>query len=153
MAPARSTSSPGGRGGIGATDELPRASHSIEEFVHGYEEDHRLRGFRCPNCGLVTATWSLACPRCGKADLEETTLGERGAVVAFTVLSVPGDEFLNDAPYAYVVVELDGGGRVTGWMPSVKTESDLEIGTRVHFVPSYKPGVQFAKDSAPPASG
>jgi uncharacterized OB-fold protein len=136
-----------------ASDQLPSASHTIQEFVHGYEEDHHLRGFRCPNCGLVTATWGLACPRCGKADLEETALSERGSVVAFTVLSVPGDEFLNDAPYAYVVVELDGGGRITGWMPAVKSERDLAIGDRVHFVPGYKPGVQFAKDADAPGVG
>ena len=68
-------------------------------------------------------------------------------VAAFTILTVPGDEFLNDAPYAYVVVDLDGGGRVTGWMPKVRAESDLAIGERVHFVTSYRPGVQFAKDS------
>lgn len=121
--------------------------------MHGYEEEHRLRGFRCPNCGLVTATWSLACPRCGKADLVETELSGKGEVVAFTVLTVPGDEFLNDAPYAYVVVELDGGGRVTGWMPAVRAEPDLTIGTRVHYVPGYKPGVQFAKDSDTASAG
>jgi uncharacterized OB-fold protein len=95
----------------------------------------------------VTATWNLACPRCGRADLEEAKLSERGKVVAFTVLAVPGDEFLNDAPSAYVVVELDGGGRVTGWMPTVRTEGDLAIGDAVHFVPGYKPGVQFVKDA------
>ncbi len=98
----------------------------------------------------MTATWALACPRCGRAALLEAPLGERGTVVAFTVLSVPGDEFLNDAPYAYVVVELDGGGRVTGWMPSIKSEGDLAIGARVHFVPGYKPGVQFARDADAP---
>jgi len=125
----------------------------VQEFVHGYEEEQRLRGFRCPNCGLITATWALACPRCGRADLEEAVLADRGAVVAFTVLSVPGDDFLNDAPYAYVVVELDGGGRITGWMPSVKSEADLAIGTRVRFAPSYKPGVQFVKDAGPAAPG
>ncbi|MGA8302633.1 MAG: OB-fold domain-containing protein [Thermoplasmata archaeon] len=101
----------------------------------------------------MTATWGLACPRCGKADLEETVLSEHGRVYAFTVLSVPGDEFLNDAPYAYVVVELDGGGRVTGWMPTVKSEKDLSIGTPVHFAPGYKPGVQFARDSDAPGTG
>ena len=68
-------------------------------------------------------------------------------MAAFTILTVPGDEFLNDAPYAYVVVDLDGGGRITGWMPSVKTENGLAIGDRVRFVTSYRPGVQFAKAS------
>jgi uncharacterized OB-fold protein len=84
--------------------------------------------------------------------LEETDLAPKGTVVAFTVLTVPGDEFLNDAPYAYVVVELEGGGRVTGWMPSVRSEGDLAIGEKVHFVPSYKPGVQFVKDSESPGA-
>jgi uncharacterized protein len=121
--------------------------HSVNEFVHGYEEEGRLRGFRCTACGLILATWGLACPRCGEPALEEHELATSGRVVAFTVLTVPGDEFLNDAPYAYVVVELDGGGRVTGWMPSVREETDLAIGDRVRFAQSYKPGVQFQKET------
>ena len=129
------------------SDPLPAASHTIDEFVRSYEESGTLRGFRSAHCGLVTATWGLACPRCGRSDLEETVLSGRGRVAAFTILSVPGDEFLNEAPYAYAVVDLDGGGRITGWMPSVRSEADLTIGDRVHFVPSYKPGVQFARDS------
>lgn len=133
-----------------ASSAVPSATHSIDEFVKGYEESGKLRGFRCRNCGLLTATWGLACSRCGTAGLEDEELSHRGKVVAFTILSVPGDEFLNDAPYAYVVVELDGGGRVTGWMPTVRSEGDLAIGDRVHFVTSYKPGVQFAKDAPTP---
>jgi uncharacterized OB-fold protein len=129
-------------------DDLPSAPHTVDEYVKGYETESTLRGFRCRSCGLVTATWGLACSRCGTADLEEAALSPQGKVVAFSVLHVPGDEFLNDAPYAYVVVELDGGGRVTGWMPTVRSESDLTIGDRVRFHPSYKPGVQFVKESA-----
>jgi len=127
----------------------PSAPHSIGEFVRGYEEEGRLRGFRCPSCGLVTATWGLACSRCGRAGLEEAELAKTGRVVAFTVLTVPGDEFLNDAPYAYAVVELDGGGRITGWIPGVGSESELSIGERVQFRPSYKPGVQFERVTSP----
>ncbi len=66
---------------------------------------------------------------------------------------MPSDEFLNDAPYAYVVVELDEGGRITGWMESVRAETDLALGDVVHWVPSYKAGVHFEKEAAgtPPA--
>jgi uncharacterized OB-fold protein len=135
------------------TDDLPSASHTIQEFVLGYEEARQLRGFRCPNCGLMTATWGLACPQCGKAELVEAQLSQRGVVSAFSILTVPGDEFINDAPYAYVVVALEGGGRITGWMPTVRSEKDLAIGDAVHFVPGYKPGVQFAKDSEDPNPG
>lgn len=141
-------------GGRNASENLsPSALHSIDDYVKGYEESGKLRGFRCPNCGLITATWGLACSRCGARDLEEAELSPRGRVVACTILHVPGDEFLNDAPYAYVVVDLDGGGRITGWMPTVRAESDLKIGERVRFAPSYRPGVQFAKESEPTPAG
>lgn len=66
--------------------------------------------------------------------------------------TVPSEEFLNEAPYAYVLVELEEGGRIAGWMPAVRSEADLTIGEKVHFVPSYKPGVQFSKDE-PGATG
>ena len=39
-------------------------------------------------------------------------------------------------------------GRITGWMPTVKSVGELTVGEAVQFVPSYKPGVQFAKVSA-----
>ncbi len=115
--------------------------------MDGYESGGRLRGLRCPGCGTITATWGLACARCGRPGLEEHGLSDRGRIVAFTVLTVPGDEFLNEAPYAYVVVELEGGGRVSGWMPGIRVEGNVAIGDPVRFVASYKPGVQFARAS------
>ena len=121
--------------------------------MKGYEEGGKLRGLRCRHCGLITATWGLACSRCGSSELEEHELALRGKVVAYTILHVPGDEFLNDAPYAYVVVALDGGGQITGWMPTGKQESDLEIGQRVRYSSSYKPGVQFVKETDAGAGG
>lgn len=119
-------------------------THTIEEFRRGYETEQRLRGFRS-GCGFVAATYLLACPRCGRHDLAEADLSGRGTVAAYSVQNVPSDEFLNDAPYAYVVVDLEEGGRITGWIPGVAAESDLAIGDRVHFVPGYRPGVQFQK--------
>lgn len=129
----------------------PSSAHSIQEFQHGYEEEQRLRGYRSA-CGFVTVTWGLRCPRCGQFDLAELALSGKGKVSAFTVQTVPADEFVNDAPYAYVVVELDEGGRASGWMPTVRSVNDLAIGDRVHWVTSYKPGVQFEKDAGAPAA-
>lgn len=131
----------------------PEAPHSVGDFVRGYEESGKLRGMRCPNCGLLMATWGVACSRCGNYPLEEVELASKGTVAAFTILTVPGEEFLNDAPYAYVVVDLDGGGRVTGWMPAVRSEKEIALGDRVRFVTGYKPGVQFAKDEPPGPPG
>jgi uncharacterized OB-fold protein len=124
--------------GTGASDGRP---HSIAQYRKGYEEEQRLRGLRS-GCGFVTATWGLRCPRCGD-HLEDVDLPRRGRIEALTVQTVPSDEFLNDAPYAYVVVALEGGGRVTGWMAGVGRESELPIGTVVELGESYRPGVQF----------
>jgi uncharacterized OB-fold protein len=129
----------------------PVATHSVEAFRRGSEQESRLLGFRSA-CGFATATWLLVCPRCGARDLAEVELARTGRIVAFTVQTVPSDEFLNEAPYAYVVVDLDGGGRVTGWMAAVAAESELSPGERVRFSPSYKPGVQFVRASAPGAA-
>ncbi|HZY91803.1 MAG TPA: OB-fold domain-containing protein [Thermoplasmata archaeon] len=117
----------------------------------GYEEAGKLFGFRSA-CGFVSATWGLVCPNCAKRDLAETVLSGRGRVVAFSIQHVPSDEFLNDAPYAYVVVELEEGGRLTGWMEAVKTADQLAMGDRVRWVASYKPGVHFEKDGGAGAS-
>ena len=129
----------------------PAPPHSVEAFRRGYEEESRLLGFRS-GCGFSTATWVLVCPRCGARDLTEVELAGTGRLVAFTVQTVPSDEFLNEAPYAYVVVDLDGGGRVTGWMAGVAAESELSVGEAVRFAPSYKPGVQFVRAAAPGAA-
>jgi uncharacterized protein len=138
-------------GGGTATQPTPAAAtpHSIADFVHSYEEGERLRGFRSAACGFTTATWGLVCPRCGRADFAEVDLSGRGKVVSFSIQHVPSDDYVNEAPYAYVIVELEEGGRMTGWMPSIKAEADLQLGDRVRWVPSYKPGVQFAKDASP----
>lgn len=126
----------------------PAPGHSIEAYRKGYEEEHRLRGFRS-GCGFVSATWGLRCPRCGDR-WTEVELPTEGRVVAFTVQTVPSDEFLNDAPYAYVVVELAGGARVTGWMPSVRAEGDLAVGDAVRYREHYKAGLCFERRGPAP---
>lgn len=132
-----------------AESGLPAAPHSIADYRAAYEEGNALRGFRSA-CGYVSATWALVCPQCGQRDLAETALAKEGTLRAVTVQHVPSDEFLNEAPYAYVLVALDGGGTVAGWIEGVRADSELTIGDRVRFRPSYKPGLQFerAEDGA-----
>lgn len=128
--------------------EKARGPHSVADFVRGYEEEHRLLGFRCRSCSFVTATWGLACSRCGAGGPVETELSGRGKVVAYTIVEVPTEERVNDAPYAYVLVAMDGGGSVSGWLPGVHAPGELALGARVRFRPSYRPGVQFEVEPA-----
>lgn len=132
---------------MGGTSPADR-NHSIDDYRKGFEDEQRLRGYSSA-CGFRTATWGLRCPRCGDRFVE-IDLGTRGAIAAVSVQTVPSDEFLNDAPYAYVLVDLEGGGRVAGWVRGVAPTDPIAIGDLVELAPSYRPGVQFRRIASPP---
>ncbi|MDE1819850.1 MAG: OB-fold domain-containing protein [Euryarchaeota archaeon] len=121
-------------------------AHSVGEFYKGYEEEGKLLGYECP-CGYKTLTYILECPRCGRqGGLKDTTFKGTGTVLAFSLQNVPADEFVNDAPYAYALVQLEEGSVVSGWLPNAKRPEDLKIGDKVHWAKSYKVGMVFEKD-------
>jgi uncharacterized OB-fold protein len=141
------------KGSSGSSLDAPSPSgaplHSVEAFTHGYEEEGRLLGYACSKCGFRTLSFVLVCPRChGRSTLEDRAFSGKGKVVSYTLQHVPSDEFVNEAPYAYAIVELEEGLRVSGWLPQVKSERDLSPGDKVHWVSSYRRGMVFEKESA-----
>lgn len=94
----------------------------------------RLPGLRCAACGYRTASWAIACPSCGDRKLSEVDLETRGVVVAATLQTVPSVDFASVAPFVYALVELDGGGRVSGWRSASKGERPIASGDRVRVV-------------------
>ncbi len=95
----------------------------------------------------MQVTSAVVCPDCGGENFAETEFANEGTVVTYTILDVPSEQFMDEAPYAFVIVQLDDGPRTTGWMPYVKRPDDLAIGDRVRFVKTYKPGMVFEKAS------
>ncbi|MFC1662428.1 Zn-ribbon domain-containing OB-fold protein [Gemmatimonadota bacterium] len=73
---------------------------------------YRLEAGRCTGCGRVSYPTRKVCPACRGTDLESIRLSPRGTVVTSTVIHVPPDEFLNEAPYAMAVVETPEGARL-----------------------------------------
>jgi len=104
-----------------------------------------LKGVKCSNCGHSQVTTTEICPKCGSSKLEKTDFAGEGSIVTYTILDVPSELFIDEAPYAFIVVQLDHGPRCTGWMPYVKKSSDITIGDKVRFVKTYKPGMVFEK--------
>ena len=72
---------------------------------------YRLEAGRCSGCGHVSYQARKVCPSCRGTDLERFDLSRKGKVVTSTVIHVPPDEFLNEAPYAMAVVETPEGAR------------------------------------------
>lgn len=73
---------------------------------------YRLEAARCGGCGRVTYPARKICPACRGTDMETTGLSRRGRVVTSTVVHVPPDDFLFQAPYAMAVVETPEGARL-----------------------------------------
>ncbi|MEK7141723.1 MAG: OB-fold domain-containing protein [Patescibacteria group bacterium] len=57
-------------------------------------------------------------------------VGQTGVVISFTVIRVPPADFMDQAPYPVVLVQLDRGERITAQMVDWE-EKHLVIGTRV----------------------
>lgn len=117
---------------------------SIGEYIET-ARNGILVGVKCTDCGHTQVTSAEMCAKCGSARLEKTDFKNEGTVVTYTILDVPSELFIDDAPYAFVIVQLDDGPRCTGWMPYVKRPADIAIGDKVKFVKTYKPGMVFEK--------
>jgi uncharacterized OB-fold protein len=73
---------------------------------------YRLEAGRCKGCGKVTYPARIICPSCRGEEIENVNLSPRGKVVTSTVIHVPPDDFLMEAPYAMAVVETPEGARL-----------------------------------------
>ncbi len=62
-----------------------------------------------------------------------TLLGKTGRIISWTIVRTPPAQFMDQAPYGVVLVELEGGMRLTAqlvdWQPK-----QLKIGQRVTTV-------------------
>jgi uncharacterized OB-fold protein len=72
---------------------------------------YRLEAGRCKGCGKVNYPARLICPSCRGEEIEKVNLSPKGKVITSTVIHVPPDDFLMEAPYAMAVVETPEGAR------------------------------------------
>ncbi len=105
----------------------------------------KIRAYHCKKCDHKQADVQVFCSRCGSGDLEIVDVGGEGKVITYTIQQVAPEQFMNDVPYAWLVVELDDGVRVTGWIPFIASSDDLKIGQRIRLVKSYRQGRVFEK--------
>jgi uncharacterized OB-fold protein len=91
---------------------------------------YRLEANKCKKCGFVSFPPRLICPQCQNREFEETKLAKEGKVLTFTVIRVPPHQFVDQAPYAVGIVELDDGVKLTGQIVDCDFD-DLKIGKRV----------------------
>jgi uncharacterized OB-fold protein len=72
-----------------------------------------LVGACCGACGALRFPFVDVCPACQGTDCKQVALSTTGTVFTFTVVHASPPGYLGEAPYAYGVVELPDGLRVT----------------------------------------
>jgi len=109
-----------------------------EGIFTGPDDEPRLVGGRCGDCGLVTFPAQAACPRCAAMGMAEHPLARHGRLWAWTTQEFPppsppyagptGDDFV---PYGVGYVELGGEVRVESRLTEVE---GLETGVEMELV-------------------
>jgi uncharacterized OB-fold protein len=108
-------------------------------------KDGHVVGFHCASCKLDRIDPMLRCPKCKGTDIQRREFSKTGKVVSYTIQSVASDQFLNETPFAFALIQLDDGPMMSGWIPWIAKEKDLPLGQKVEYTPSYKPGMMFEK--------
>ena len=107
--------------------------------------DGRILGSTCKSCSYDQFSPMTRCPKCASSDIAAREFSTTGKVVSYTIQSVASEQFLNETPFAFAIVQLDDGPRVSGWVPWIAKPSELPMGQPVQYSASYKPGMQFEK--------
>ncbi len=107
--------------------------------------DGNITGFHCNACSYDQFSPMMRCSKCRSTDISRRQFSTTGTVVSYTIQSVAAEEFLNETPFAFAVIQLDDGPKVSGWIPWIGRPSELPMGSKVEYIPSYKPGMMFEK--------
>lgn len=111
-----------------------------------FAKEGKLKAWACAKCGHKSITPMYVCPVDKAREIAVADLPSTGVVESYTVQKlIAPEEFLNDIPFAFVVVKLDDGTLVSGMVLDVARDADLPVGTRVKHSPSYKSVYLFEK--------
>ena len=107
---------------------MPTPSRYWREIPQRY----RLEAKKCKSCGMVIFPPRLICPECKGREFEDTKLAEKGKILTYTIIRVPPHQFVDQAPFAVGIAELDDGVKLTGQIVDCDFEG-LKIGQRVRI--------------------
>jgi uncharacterized OB-fold protein len=91
-----------------------------------------LIGGRCRACGTLRFPALDVCPSCQSDACEQAALSTTGTVFTFTVVHMAPPGYRGEAPYAYGVIELPEGLRVTTTLLADDLDA-IEIGDGCSF--------------------
>jgi uncharacterized OB-fold protein len=119
-------------------EKLSEKENTREKFIEAANRK-KILAHRCSKCGHMMLETVLYCEKCSANKFEHAELEGSGTVVTYTIQAVAPEGFEDAGSYAWVVFKVDNQQlRASGFLPGVKTPSDLPIGTKVR-VTGYDP--------------
>ena len=102
---------------------------------------YRFEGAKCKGCGKIYFPPRLICPGCKSKEFEKTQLKKDGKILTYTIIRIPPSQFVDQAPYAMGVVELDDGVKLLIQIADCDLEKiDIGMKVRVEFRKIYEEG-------------
>ncbi len=102
---------------------------------------------KCSKCGELHLGTVMFCAKCGSRKFDSQEVDARGTVATYTIITVPPDGFEKYAPYAWVVMALDGTDlRISGFMAGIASPDDLPVGVRIRVTGDDERGVIMERD-------
>ncbi len=118
---------------------------TIKEFEQGIR-DGKILGYRCANCGLKRIDILEFCPNCHQRQLQKVEFSDRGTVLTYTIQFVAPEQYMNEVPYAWAIIQLDDGPKVTGWIPFISKPADSAGGSESRFQEIVPPWNRFREN-------
>ena len=112
-------------------ERLSTTESTHEKFIKAANRK-KILAHKCSKCGHVMLETVLFCEKCSASKFEHVELEGTGTVVTYTIQAVAPEGFEDAGSYAWVVFTIDNSQlRASGFLPGIKTPSDLPIGTKV----------------------
>ncbi len=116
-----------------------------EEFINNAKSG-KILARKCSKCGYLHLATTYFCQNCGNKGFENVSIEGKGAVVTYTIITVPPAGYEKYTPYAWVVIKLDGVDlQVSGFMQNINSPSNLPLGTKTKVVGYDERGILIEK--------
>lgn len=118
---------------------------TLKEEIIAKLKEGKVLANKCSRCGNLQVATTVFCENCNSKELETVDIEGRGKVLTYTIQNVPPEEYEKYASYAWVVVQLDAGFKISAFMPGIASSKDLQLYTKVRIVGYDKRGILLEK--------
>ncbi|MHA1713773.1 MAG: Zn-ribbon domain-containing OB-fold protein [Candidatus Ranarchaeia archaeon] len=106
---------------------------SIPRYWREIPQRYRLEATKCKDCGAIQIPAFKICPKCNSQNIVAENCPSTGKLVTYTVVYVAPEKFVDQAPYAIGIIELDNGARLTAQLTDCDF-NEISVGMRLEAV-------------------